>query len=390
MGALPLQAVLPEPDEFAQAHSKRVVTAVRADIAANGGWISVARYMELALYAPGLGYYVAGTRKFGVEGDFITAPEMTSLFAQALARPVEEVLARSEPRDLLELGAGSGVLAADLLNALAAVDALPTRYRILDLGPELRERQRNTIRERARPHLSRVEWITTLPATIGGAVVLNEVLDAVPAHIVVRRSGRWFERGVTWREGLSFEDRPLGDVPLRAMAIQRFPKDVDYASELNPAAEALVADIGSRMTAGALLIIDYGFAQHEYYHAQRSDGTLMGHYRHRAHADPFLWPGLSDLTTHVDFSAIALAGERSGLAVSGYASMSAFLVGAGILDCLAAIGEPTSLAYLREASAVQTLLSPAEMGELFKALALAKSPDIEWNAFAMGDRSHRL
>ena len=390
MGAPSIQVVLPAPDAVAQAHSRRLVMAVRADIAASGGWISTARYMELVLYAPGLGYYVAGTRKFGVDGDFITAPEMTSLFAQALAQPVKEVLARSPPRELLELGAGSGVLAADLLNALAAVDALPSRYRILDLSPELRERQRNTISKRAGPHLSRVEWITTLPPTAGGAVVLNEVLDAVPAHIVVRRNGCWFERGVTWRDGLAFEDRPLGDVRLRALAIERFPEDVDYVSELNPAAEALIADIGARLMAGALLVIDYGFAQQEYYHPQRSDGTLMGHYRHRAHADPFLWPGLSDLTTHVDFSAIARAGERSGLAVSGFATMASFLVGAGILDGLAAIGEPTSLAYMREASAVQTLLSPAEMGELFKVLALARSPDIEWNVFAMGDRSHRL
>lgn len=387
---IPLPTALPEPDAFARAHSARVVEAVRAEIAAADGWISFARYMHFVLYAPGLGYYVAGARKFGADGDFVTAPEMTPLFAQTLARQLEAVLAVSPAHDLVELGAGSGVLAADLLNALAALAALPARYRILELGPELRERQRLTIAQRAAAHLERVEWIDVLPTAIDGAVLLNEVLDAVPAHIVVRRNGRWYERGVTWRAGLAWDERPLADAALRDLAEARFPKDVNYASEVNPAAEALVADIGARLTGGAMLIVDYGFPQGEYYHLQRSDGTLMGHYRHRAHADPFLWPGLSDLTTHVDFTAVALAGERSGLALAAYGPMAAFLIGAGILDCLVATGEPTSIAYLREAAAVQKLLSPAEMGELFKVMALARSHDIDWSALALGDRSHRL
>lgn len=381
---------LPEPDAAARAHSERVLAAVRGDIAAAGGFVPFARYMQLVLYAPALGYYVAGARKFGADGDFVTAPEMTPLFAQALAVPVAAILAASRSRDFVELGAGSGALAADLLNALAAADAPPSSYRILEVSPELRERQRAAIAHRAPSQLERVEWIEAVPATIDGAVVLNEVLDTVPPHLVSRRGERYFERGVAWDDGLRWDERPLTDPALRALAAERFPAIGDFTSEINPAAEALVELLARRMAGGALLAIDYGFPQREYYHEQRSDGTLMVHYRHRALADPFLWPGLADLTAHVDFTAMALAGERGGLTVMGYGPLAAFLVGAGILDRLRERGEPTCPAYLREAAAVQKLLSPAEMGELFKVLALARSDGIVWPYFAAADRTHRL
>ena len=381
---------LPEPDPDARAHSARVADAARREIAEAGGWISFARYMQHVLYAPGLGYYVAGARKFGADGDFVTAPEMTPLFARALATPVAAVLAASTTREIVELGAGSGVLAADLLAALAARTATPSHYRILEVSPELRERQRATIAQRAPGQLARVEWIDALPAAIDGVVLMNEVLDAVPPHIVARRSGLWYERGVAWDEGPRWEDRPLSGGALLALARNRFPPDGDYASELNPAAEALVQSLARRVAGGALLVIDYGFPQREYYHAQRHEGTLMGHYRHRAHADPFLWPGLSDLTAHVDFTAMGEAGERGGLTVAGYGPLAAFLVGAGILDRLRECGDPTGTAYLREASAVQKLTSPAEMGELFKVLALTASDGIVWPYFAAADRTHRL
>ncbi len=346
--------------------------------------------MQLVLYAPGLGYYVAGARKFGDAGDFVTAPETTPLFAQALAAQVAAILEATASREIVEFGAGSGVLAADLLNALAARGAAPSRYAIVDVSPDLRERQRAQIGRRAPDHAARVEWVDAPPASIDGAVVMNEMLDAIPPHLVSRRHGEWFERGVADGERLRWEDRPLEDAALLALATERFPATGDYTSEINPAAEALVEDIGRRMTAGALLIADYGFPQAEFYHAQRSEGTLMGHYRHRAHSDPFLWPGLSDLTAHVDFTAVALAGERAGLEVAGYAPQAAFLLGCGILDLLRAIGDPASSAYVREAAAVHKLTSPAEMGELFKVLALAKSDNIEWPGFTLADRSNRL
>ena len=381
---------LPEPDADAREHSARVVESVRAEIEHAGGWISFARYMQRVLYAPGLGYYVAGARKFGPAGDFVTAPETTPLFAQALAVQVAGILAATATREIVEFGAGSGRLAADLLNALARRDALPSRYAIVEVSPELRERQRAAIALTAPDHVARVAWLDALPATIDGAVVMNEVLDAVPPHILSRKDGEWFERGVVVGEPLRWDDRPLRDAVLRELAAERFPVTGDYVSEINPAAEALVEDVGRRLRAGALLVLDYGFPQAEYYHAQRSEGTLMGHFRHHAHADPFLWPGLSDLTAHVDFTAIALAGERAGMQVAGYAPQAAFLLGCGILDRLRECGEPTSVEYLRAAAAVHRLTSPAEMGELFKVLALAKCENVTWPGFAMTDRSHRL
>ena len=383
-------APLPEPDADARAHSGRVRAAVADAIAQAGGFLPLERYLQLVLYAPGLGYYVAGTRKFGRDGDFVTAPELTPLFGAALARQVGEILGAGGG-DVVELGAGSGALAADLLLALAEADRLPASYVIVDVSPELRERQRATLRERAGAHADRVVWRDALPDAIDGAVVLNEVLDAIAPHVVVRRAGRWLERGVVLHEQrFVLADRPLADAALTALAEARFPPEVDYASEINPAAEALVTDLGRRLAHGALLILDYGFARAEYYHPQRSSGTLMGHYRHRAHADPLLWPGLSDLTAHVDFTAIAEAGESAGLHVAGYASQAAFLLGCGILDRLARTGAPDAAAYLRAAAAVQQLTSPAEMGELFKVLALARDDDIAWPGFTLSNRVDRL
>jgi SAM-dependent MidA family methyltransferase len=383
-------STLPEPDADARQHSARVVAAIRHEIEAEGGFLPFAQYMQTALYAPGLGYYVGGARKFGPAGDFVTAPEMTPLFAQALADPVATLLAATTAREVVELGAGSGALAADLLAALAARDALPARYRILEVSPELRERQRARIAQRAPAAVPQVEWLATLPPAIEGVVLLNEVLDAVPPHLVARRGDAWFERGVVWDAGLRWGERALADPSVAALARARFPRQGDYASEVNPAAEALVQTLARRMTGGALLAFDYGFPEREYYHPERREGTLMVHYRHRALTDPFVWPGLADLTAHVDFSAVALAGERGGLTVAGYAPLAGFLLGAGILDRLAAVGEPTSTAYMREAAAVQKLLSPAEMGELFKVLALAATDGIVWKWFAAADRTHRL
>lgn len=391
IGAFPVSG-LPLPDADARAHSERVVACIQDDIATARGWIPFARYMDLALYAPGLGYYAAGATKLGVAGDFITAPEMTPLFATALSTQVAAILRVSERCEILELGGGSGRLAADLLNALATRDALPSRYTILEPSPDLRERQRTTIAREASVHLARVAWIDALPAEIDGVVIANEVLDAVPLHIVARRGDAWFERGVGWngaRSTFEWIDRPA-DARIESIAAQRWPENGDYLSEINPAAEALVEDIARRFVRGAMVIIDYGFPAPEYYHPQRDQGTLMCHYRHRAHADPFLWPGLTDITAHVDFTAIARAGERGGLAVAGFTAQAPFLLGCGILDALAASGEPMSKDYLQAAVPVQKLLSPAEMGELFKVIAFSKSDAIAWPGFALADRTHRL
>jgi SAM-dependent MidA family methyltransferase len=386
--------VLPTPDPDARAHSQRVAERIRDEIATAGGWIPFARYMELALYAPGLGYYAAGATKLGAAGDFVTAPELTPLYGGAVATQVAAILAASGRREVVELGAGSGRLAADVIAGLAARDALPSRYAILEPSPELRERQRATLAREVAPFLDRVAWLDALPAAVDGAVLANEVLDAIPVHLVARRDGTYLERGVTAAppaSGVAFawEDRPA-DGRLAALAASRFPPGGDYASEVNPAAEALVAGVARRLAGGAMLLVDYGFPAAEYYHPQRGTGTLMCHYRHRSHAEPFAWPGLTDITAHVDFSAMAEAGARAGLTVAGFAAQAPFLIGCGILDALAAAGAPESPGYIRAAAAVQKLLSPAEMGELFKALALARTPGIAWPGFALANRDHAL
>jgi SAM-dependent MidA family methyltransferase len=379
---------LPMPDADARAQSERVVARVRDEIARGGGFIAFSRYMELVLYSPGLGYYVAGARKLGAAGDFVTGPELSPLYGAAIARQLAPILATTPGRQIVELGAGSGALAASLLDALAAQRAAPASYSILEVSPSLRDRQRDAVATAT--DAARVQWIERLPDAIDGVVVLNEVLDAVPPRLVARRGGAWLERGVAWKDhALAWDERPLDDARVLALARARFPEHGDYQSELNPAAEALVATIARRIASGALLIVDYGFPRHELYHPQRRDGTLVGHYRHRVHADPFLWPGLSDLTAHVDFTAIAEAGERAGLHVAQFATQASFLLGGGILDRLREVGAPETVAYLRAAAAVQKLVSPAEMGELFKVLLLARGA-AAWRPLALHDMTHRL
>jgi len=382
---------MPTPTHEALAHSARVVAHIERMIAASGGWISFADYMGAALYAPALGYYVAGARKFGPSGDFVTAPELTALFGEALAAQIEGVLAQLPGSSVIELGPGTGRLAADVLSALAARNALPERYCLLEVSPDLRERQREHLRDRVPDLLPRIEWIDVLPRHWRGLLLANEMLDAVPPHLVARRGGAWFECGVESDAGeFRFADRPLGAGALRDAAKACFPPEGDYLSEINPAAQALVRSLARRCEAGALLIFDYGFPASEYYHSQRNSGTLMAHYRHRASDDPFFLPGLADLTAHVDFSAIAHAGVAGGMSLAGYATQARFLINCGILHALARRGDPQSAAYLREAAAVQKLLSPAEMGELFKVLAMAKGIEGDLTGFRDGDQSHRL
>lgn len=384
-------AGLPSPSVEVCAHSERVVAHVASAIAAAGGWISFADYMNAVLYAPGLGYYSAGARKFGAAGDFITAPEMTALFAAALAMPVGETIAQLQGAEVIELGPGSGRLAADLLGALDASNRLPQRYRLLEVSADLAARQGDWLRQRVPALLPRVDWIEVLPARWRGVIVANEVLDAVPPHLIARRGGAWFERGVTLGRGrLAIADQPLAPGALHRAASAAFPPHGDYVSEINPAAQALVRSLAERCDAGLLLVIDYGFPAAEYYHPQRASGTLVGHYRHRAIHDPLFLPGLSDLSAHVDFSAMARAGVAGGMTVGGYTTQARFLINCGILDALAGCGDPQSARYVREAAAVQRLLSPAEMGELFKVLALVRGIDGELAGFGEGDQSHRL
>src|SRR6266571_2100953 len=325
-------------------HGERVLAYLRREIVEAGGWIPFADYMNAVLYAPGLGYYVAGAHKFGAAGDFVTAPELTPLFGRTLAAQLAQVLAQVPDGEILEIGPGSGRLAADVLMALAEQNSPPSRYLLLEVSPDLRERQREHLAARVGDLMPRVHWIDVLPERWQGAVVANEVLDAVPAHLVARRDRQWFERGVSVDASahLAFADRPLTTGMLRRMAESRFPDAGDYASELNPTAEALVTGIAERCARGAMLLVDYGFPAAEYYHPQRDGGTLMAHYRHRALADPFCYPGLIDMTAHVDFSAMARAGIAAGMSVAGFATQAHFLVNCGVLDALARCGDPQS------------------------------------------------
>ncbi|HSV45317.1 MAG TPA: SAM-dependent methyltransferase [Ramlibacter sp.] len=341
-----------------------------------GGWLPFDRYMALALYAPGLGYYSNGLRKFGAlpssGSDFITAPEMTPLFGQALAVQVADALKATGTREVWEFGAGSGALAGQLL---AALGKRVGRYTIVDVSGELRARQQQALAA----HGERVRWASEWPERIEGVVVGNEVLDAMPVKLLARSSGVWHERGVVLHEGaLAFGDRPTQLRPPVEIAGNH-----DYLSEIHPQAEAFVRSLADRLHRGAAFFIDYGFGEDEYYHAQRHMGTLMCHRGHLADTDPLADPGAKDITAHVNFSGIALAAQEAGLATLGYTSQARFLMNCGIVPLLAA-------APLAERVAGQRLLAEHEMGELFKVIGLHKGAFWDSVGFCEGDRTQRL
>jgi SAM-dependent MidA family methyltransferase len=381
--------MLPAPTPDALAHCQRVVAHLRSQIQRAGGWISFAQFMEAALYAPGLGYYAAGAMKLGAAGDFVTAPEMTPLFGRTLAQAIAPVLSETSG-DVLELGAGSGRLAVDLLGELERLDALPARYRILEVSADLRARQQECI-ARERPHLvQRLQWLDTLPEQFNGVILGNEVLDALPVELVHWTEAGPLSRGVVLEgEAFGWQDRPITDPLLRARA-DALDLAPGYLSEINLAADALVASLAHALDRGLILMIDYGFGESEYYHPQRHMGTLRAHYRHHALDDPFYFPGLADLTAHVDFSAVARAGTAAGLELAGYASQANFLLNAGLTDLLMQVSPSDAAAYLPQANAVQRLVSPAEMGDLFKVMALSRGDIAPLAAFARGDRRHTL
>lgn len=396
-------ASLPVPEPIALAQSEVLAATLRAEIAAAGGWLPFDRYMERALYAPGLGYYSGGSRKFGLladdGSDFVTAPEMSPLFAATLARAVGEALAASGTRALMEFGAGTGRLAAGVMLALEALGVPFDAYSIVDLSGELRERQRETIAQRAPHLLERVQWLDALPERFEGVVIGNEVLDAMPVRLFARKDAVWHERGVAVGDagGFVFSDRPAmsgrdadwaQSVPGSVLAA--IDGSDDYVAETHEAALAFTRTVCAMLTRGAAFFIDYGFPHGEYYHPQRVQGTLMCHYRHRAHDDPFLYPGLQDITAHVEFSGIAQAGVETGADLLGYTSQARFLMNAGITEVLGEIDPRDVVRFMPAANAVQKLVSEAEMGELFKVIAFSRGIDSTIAAFARGDRSHTL
>jgi SAM-dependent MidA family methyltransferase len=380
---------LPAPSPDALVHSAKLCEYIRQDITTQGDWIPFSRFMELALYAPGLGYYTAGARKFGEAGDFITAPELSALFGRTLARQLIEVM-HASTKQILELGAGSGKLALDILRELEKCDVLPERYSILEVSADLRERQQTLLQEKL-PHLfERIHWLDALPDKISGAVIGNEVLDALPVHLLYWHDKRALERGVAVKDHhFIWQDRVPHSPALLAIAETIAVPD-DFLSEVSLAARGLVSSLCDRMDLGALLFFDYGFGAREYYHPQRARGTLMCHYRHHSHDDPFYLPGLQDITAHVDFTAIAEAAIDHGAHFLGYTSQAHFLINNGVTDFLAEVSPEDVKHYAPLSAQVQKLTSPAEMGELFKVIALGKGMEEPLAGFLRGDLSRSL
>jgi SAM-dependent MidA family methyltransferase len=353
---------------------------IAGEIAAAGGWIGFERYMELVLYAPGLGYYARGDRQFGVMpasgSDFVTAPELSPLFGRALARQIAQALGATDTREVWEFGGGSGALAAQMLEALGG---RVERYVIVELSGALRSRQRNTLEAQVPQHAGKVSWAERLPDAIEAVVVGNEVLDAMPVTLLHYNGERWFERGVAQECGrLVFEDRPTDWRP--PLAERAVP---GTTTELQRQGEGFVRTLASVLRRGAAFFIDYGFPEAEYHHPQRVGGTLMCHRSHQSDTDPLADPGEKDVTAHVNFTGIALAGQDAGLQVLGYTSQARFLINCGLVDELRG-------ADLRSTAHAQKLLTEHEMGELFKVIGFCAGPPFDALGFAHGDRSHAL
>ncbi|WBS03362.1 SAM-dependent methyltransferase [Pseudoduganella sp. SL102] len=380
---------LPAPSPDALAASQALQQQIAADVARHDGVLSFASFMETALYAPRLGYYTGGAAKLGKDGDFTTAPEMSPLFGAALARVAADIIAQSAP-NILEFGAGTGKLARDVLTELAGMGVAVERYAIVELSGELRSRQQEALRD-----FPQVVWLDGFPDAFDGVVLGNEVLDAMPVHLVTKTADGWREQCVTVADGrfdyVAAEPAPglLEQVARQIPDHGTLPEG--YVTELHGTACGFMGTLGALLARGrgAAILLDYGFPAHEFYHPDRSAGTLMCHYRHHAHPDPFFLPGLQDITAHVDFTAMALAAQDAGAEVLAYMNQATFLLGAGIGDLLLRTDPADTKAYLPQSNAVHKLLSPAEMGELFKVLVVGK--DVALPPVLMAsDRAYRL
>lgn len=380
---------LPRPDEDALAHSKKLQALICAEIVEQAAPMSFARYMELCLYAPGLGYYVAGMPKFGHGGDFVTAPELGPLFGRCMARQCAEVLRLLDGGDVLELGAGTGKLAVNVLQHLAELDQLPQHYYILEPSPELRERQAATIAAELPESASIVTWLPDWPqAPIQGVIIANEVLDAMPVHVFQLQGKKLQECAVSQISGelqwQSIDASELVKQRVTALQQQGFLNHAqDYQSEVCSLLPGWLQSLADSLSAGAAIFCDYGFPAREYYHADRHMGTVMCHYRHRAHTNSLLWPGLQDITAHVDFSYVAYAAEQAGCRLLGYTSQANYLLALGAADF-----DLTEDPVLKQA--LLTLTMPHEMGELFKVMAVGKNFDCSLTGFSLRDRSRAL
>ncbi len=381
------QPNLPPLSPEASASSEKLERIIQSEIQKSNNWLPFSRFMQMALYTPQYGYYTGGSQKIGAAGDFVTAPVISPLFAKTLSRQLKELLPQTAG-DIYEFGAGGGELAADLLPNLA--DDIKTYY-IIELSSELKERQKQSVLEKV-PHLAeKVKWLNQLPIKFDGIIIGNEVLDAIPCELILHDEIGFHRMGVSFKDG-GFVQIPylLTDSELLGLAHTYFPDTVPYTSELHPQQHAFVRTLAEKLETGAIILIDYGFDAAQYYHPQRHMGTLIGHHRHHTIHNPFFRIGLTDLTSHVNFTDIAQAGTGAGLNLIGYATQANFLLNLGITGILEQVADYDTPAYLRAASDVHKLVDLHEMGELFKVIAFGKNIDVDWQGFAYGDICHKL
>lgn len=386
---------IPQSNTSAHEHSLRLSRLIQEDIQRNEGYIPFTRFMELALYAPGLGYYSAGSPKFGVEGDFVTAPEISPIFAQCLARQCQQILTTLKTGDILELGAGTGQLAKELLLELETLNCLPQHYFILETSADLRDRQQTLLNsELPSPLYSRITWLDSLPKKkISGIILANEVLDALPVHCFAIQNKIAYERCVTWKENqftwqLTQPTTPELTDSIRHLQTE-YLNEENYESEINLLAPKWVNSIGNSLETGVILLFDYGYGQREYYHPDRTQGTLMCYYQHHRHTDPFQFVGLQDITAHVDFTRIIENAITADLSLGGYTTQSHFLMACGLLE----ITQKKTLSEkerFRQNQAIKTLTLPSQMGEAIKVMGLTKNWDNALLGFSLHDRVRDL
>jgi SAM-dependent MidA family methyltransferase len=377
---------LPQPTEDALIASRALTSLIHQEIESCDGWITFTQFMQLALYAKGLGYYTGGSTKLGKEGDFTTAPEITPIFGRTLAQFVMQ-MADEEPIRILEFGAGSGKLAQDVMMACAAAGRPVAEYVIVELSTQLRARQQSLLKE-----FGCMRWLDMPPSAFRGTILCNEVLDAMPVPLLIKKQGCWLERGVGWQgSSFCFIDREVEqDIAQQIPDADALPDG--YVTEVHPIQQGFIRSLSEMLNAGgrgSAVLLDYGFPAREYYLASRASGTLMCHYRHHAHGDPFFLLGLQDITAHVDFTAMALAAVEGGAQVLAYLNQAAFLIAAGLPELLQTFSPEDTEHWLPTANAVQQLTSPAEMGELFKVLIIGVGLDVP-EAIVLQDKSYRL
>jgi SAM-dependent MidA family methyltransferase len=383
--------VLPQPSHDAMRHSQHLVNAIRQEIQQAGGYISFARYMELALYMPGLGYYSAGSHKIGTYGDFITAPEISPVFALCLAKQCSQIHKTLGSMDILELGAGTGKLACDLLLALEQLHALPEHYYILEVSAEFKARQKKMLAEKCMHLLDRVSWLTELPQALTGIILANEVMDALPVHCFRVENEKLFERCVTIDDNSFAWHIAEPNLELK-VALQDRLNDIQmpsfYESEVNLFLPKWIQAITACIGKGVILFLDYGYGRREYYHTDRNSGTLMCFYQHRRHSDPFKLVGLQDITAHVDFTCVAEAAAATETTIAGYTTQAAFLLACGLMEIPQA--SLTETERYQANQAIKLLTLPSQMGEIIKVMALSRNYHDSLLGFSLIDRKRDL